>query len=317
VPKPSEGQVLVRMKGSSVNPKDVECVEPICLLFPLSKVPFRCIRGTLGGDDVLGGDGSGVVVATGEGCSGLKVGDEVWGFFLGPYAEYAVGSCNEVRPKPKTLNFTDAGTIPSVGNTAVDIYQRVGAPWKSSQNITVVVTAGQGGSGFMAVQVAKLLGATTVITAASGAGIDMMKNLGVDMVIDYHKQDLFDALGDNAVDIVFDNIGVPGNADKAMHVIRPGGTFILLTGGGKGALSKKPKDGVKQFETGIFKPNGPALDTLAAGFDSGALRQHTLQKFRLSEIPEAFNRVLGHGVFGKIAIAPDEALLMRDFPVVV
>lgn len=288
------------------------------MLFPLKpSIPFRCSWGTLGGDSVLGGDGSGVVAATGEGCSSFKVGDEVWGFFLGAYAEYAVASCNVVRPKPKALSFIDAGTIPGVGNTAIEIFKRSGAPWKLSQNITVVVTAGQGGTGIMAVQVAKLLGAARVITAASGEGIQLMKSFGVDIVVDYHKEDLFQALSNNTVDVVFDNIGSAGNADKAMPYIRPGGTFALLTGGGKGTLSRHPKHGVKQFESGIFTPDGSALDELAAGFDSGALHPHTFKTYGLSELPEAFTRILGHGVFGKIAIAPDEPLASGDLAVIV
>jgi len=197
-----------------------------------------------------------------------------------------VAPCSLVRPKPKSLNFTDAGTIPGVGNTAVDIFKRLGAPWQPSDNITVVVTAGQGGTGFIAVQVAKLFGAR-VATAATGPGLDLMKSLGVDFVVDYHKQDLFETLGNNSVDYVFDNIGANGTADKAMPSLRPGGSFMLLTGGGPGTLSKNPKEGVKQFESGIFQPSGAALDALAGWFDAGLLRPHTFQSFGLSEVPAA------------------------------
>jgi len=323
VPTPSAGQVLVKMSGASVNPRDVDCVEPICLLFRLKPgFPFRCYQGTIGGDSILGGDGSGVVAAVGPGlswtgCPKLKVGDKVWGFFEGPYAEYAVGSCNTTRPKPTSLSFVDAGVIPGVGNTAVDIFQRLGAPWKKSENITVVVTAGQGGTGFIAVQVAKALGAARVATAASGAGLDLMKSLGVDIVVDYHKQDLFDVLESNSVDVVFDNIGGAGTADKAMPSIRPGGAFMLLTGGGKGTLSKHPKEGVKQFESGIFNPSGDALDALAGWFDSGLLRPHTFQSFGLSEVPAAFTRSLGHGIIGKISIAPDKTFVSKSMDLLV
>lgn len=318
MPRPQSGQVLVKMRGSSVNPKDVDCVEPICLLFPLKpSIPFRCSRGTLGGDSILGGDGSGVVVAAGESCPNLKVGDEVWGFFLGAYAEYAVAPCSLTRPKPQSLSFIDAGTIPGVGNTAVDIFKRTGAPWKLSDNITVVVTAGQGGTGFMAVQVAKAFGASRVITAATGEGIDLMKSLGVDIVVDYHKQDLFDSLKNSSVDVVFDNIGVAGTADKAMNAIRPGGTFMLLTGGGKGTLSKHPKAGVKQIESGIFTPSGDALDVLAAWFDSGTIHAHTFETYNLSAVPEAFTRSQGHGILGKIAIAPDQTFEFGESSIIV
>jgi NADPH:quinone reductase-like Zn-dependent oxidoreductase len=318
VPKASAGQVLVKMSGAALNPRDVDCVEPICLLFPLKPgFPFRCYQGTIGGDSHLGGDGSGVVVAVGEGCLERKVGDEVWGFFLGSFAEYAVAPCSTTRPKPTSLNFTDAATIPGVGNTAVEIFKRSGAPWKPSDNITVVVAAGQGGTGFIAVQVAKALGAARVATAASGAGLDLMKSLGVDIVVDYHKQDLFEALGTNSVDVVFDNIGGAGTADKAMPSIRQGGTFALLTGGGKGTLSKHPKEGVTQFESGIFTPSGDALDALAGWFDSSLLRPHTFQSFGLSEVPAAFTRSLGHGIVGKISIATDKTFVSESMELIV
>merc|ERR1711959_567825 len=104
-------------------------------------------------------------------------------------------------------------------------------------NLSVVVTSGQGGTGFMAVPLAKALGATRVITAASGSGIDFVKSLGADVVIDYHKQKLSDALPTDSVDIVFDNFGAKGTADEMMHAIRSGGAFVVLPGGNRGKIS--------------------------------------------------------------------------------
>jgi len=324
VPKPGKGQVLVQIKGTSVAPKEVECVEPICLAFPLagrlvgpSKIPFRCTKkgetlgGTGSGSSELLIDGAGYVAAVGEGCSEFSVGDEVWGFFKGTYAEYALGSCDKVRPKPKSLSFIDAGTIPSSACAANEVFRKAGAPWKLSDNVTVVVTAGQGGTGFIAVQIAKLLGASRVITAASGKGAEMVKSFGVvDEVIDYHKQELFDALGNDTVDVVFDNIAAVGTADKAMHAIRPGGTFVLLTGGGKGQLSKDPKEGVTQIHFGIFAPEGgETLDLFAKGFDEGKLHPHTFDTYGLAEVPQAFTRQMGRGLIGKIAVVPDKKIL--------
>ena len=63
-------------------------------------------------------------------------------------------------------------------------------------------------------------------------------------------KEIFDALPDNSVDIVFDNYGAKGTADKAMRAMKSGGTFLLLPGGGGGTLSKNPKKGVKQINFG-------------------------------------------------------------------
>merc|ERR1712122_178470 len=54
--------------------------------------------------------------------------------------------------------------------------------------------------------------------------------LGADIVVDYHEQNIFDTLGNDTVDVVFDNLGFPGTADKALRTIRSGGTFLLLPG---------------------------------------------------------------------------------------
>merc|ERR1719450_440028 len=121
----------------------------------------------------------------------------------GAYAQYALATCSLTTLKPFSLSLVEAGTIPIVGGTSLQCLQEAGAPWTSKP--TVVVTAGQGGTGFIGVQLAKALGAASVITAATGDGIDFVKSLGADKVIDYKKQDIFDALPDDSVDIVYDN----------------------------------------------------------------------------------------------------------------
>merc|ERR1712135_277888 len=112
--------------------------------------------------------------------------------------------------------------------TSLQRLQKTGAPWASKP--TVVVTSGQGGTGFIGIQLAKALGAGTVITAATGDGISYVKGLGADVVVDYREQDIFDTLGN-------------GTADKALRTVRSGGTYILLPGGDGGVLSNQTKSG--------------------------------------------------------------------------
>lgn len=250
-------------------------------------------------------DGTGTVAEV-NACDNFKVGDDVWmvGLKLGSYAEYAVVSCTAAGLKPKSLSFVDAGTIPMVGATSLRCLQDgLGMPLR---NLTVVVTSGQGGTGFIGIQLAKALGASKVVTAATGAGIDVMKRLGADVVIDYHKQELFDALNDDSVDVVYDNFGLPGTADKAMHAIRKGGVFMILPGGNKGQPSVHPKEGVRQVANCRTKDLGPeALNILAKLFDAGKLQPHTMSPtYGISEVPQAFTRLLTAGVVGKIAIVP-------------
>ena len=114
--------------------------------------------------------------------------------------------------------------------TSAEALKKAGAPWEPSRNLTVVVTSGSGGTGFAAIQLAKAYGAGTVVTATSGANADFVKSIGADRVVDYHQHQLFDVLANNTVDVVYDNYGAKGTADKAMGCLKPGGVFVFLPG---------------------------------------------------------------------------------------
>lgn len=297
VPSASASQVLLEMRGASVNPINVDFVEPEC-----ASVLGFCSAGT------LGNDGAGVVVAVGSDCPGFKVGDAVWGFIPGSYAQYAVADCGGLGLKPENLDFVSAGTIPVVGGTAWECLESAGLVSKSEQkNVTVVIMSGQGGTGYMAVQLAKAMGASRVITAASGAGIDFVKELGADIIVDYHQHELSDYLEDDSVDIVFDNFGRQGTADKIMHAIRPGGSFVVLVGGNGGKVSENPKEGVTQG----YCNGANHLDSLKSMFEKKTISARVMNpSYSLSEVPEAFTRSRSHGVFGKIAVVPSVVTLV-------
>jgi len=290
VPSPGFGHALIEMRGTSVNPVNLDYVEPVCT--------------SLGGctDGTVGNDFAGVVVGLGRFCSGVKLGDEVWGVVIGTYAQYAVASCHGLSKKPASISLAEAGTLPVVSATALQCLQAAGLP-STKKNVTVVITSGQGGTGIPAIQLAKAMGATRVITAASGYGIELTESLGADLVIDYHKQEVFDALEDDSVDMVFDNIGIPGTADKAMRTIKVGGTFLVLMGGDGGTISANPKEGVNQvyFRYGT---DPTALDQVAAFVDAGALKPVIFDTYGLKDTAAAWTRLRSHGVLGKIAVDP-------------
>jgi len=293
VPSPSEGQVLLAMHGSSVNPINVDLVEPECAS------QLGCSDGT------MGNDGAGTVVAVGSSCADFKVGDEVWGGIHGAYAQYAIADCKGIGLKPKNLDFISAGTMAVVGVTARQCLLAAGLV---KANLTVVITSGQGGTGYMAVQMAKAMGANRVITSATGDGIDFVKTLGADVVVDYHQQEIAVALENDSVDVVFDNLGVPGTADKIMHAIRPGGTFLVLQGGNGGIISDHPREGVNQVAFGFSTSGDDSLEWMKGEFEAGTLTARVMQPvYTLSEVPQAFTRLRSHGVLGKIAIAPDNS----------
>lgn len=315
VPKPSDGEALIRIGGTSVNPSDVDTVQN-----------GGCTAG-------CGADIAGTVVAC-PCCNKLKPGDEVWTLASSAYAEYAVSSEARTTLKPKSLAMTEAATIPEVGLTSFMSLKRTGSlpgtpipsgsPWTSGNfsNLTIVITAGAGGTGFIGIELAKAWGAKHIATSTtSPEGVAFVKSLGADIVFDYKVQDIFASLPDNSVDIVYDNYAKEGTADKAMRVLRPGGTYLMMPHGecymkktqGPPCLSANPKEGVRQLNY-VTAPDFEAhalqgLEELKDLIDAGKILPHIGKTYSLGQAAEAFAYSAGSGEggvghhFGKIAIS--------------
>jgi len=296
VPRPGRGQVLIRAVASSVNPIDWKLLK----MFPLSY------------PKVLGMDVAGVVAEVGSGCERLHVGDEVWADLgntlasgdlqLGAYGEYAVADESQVSLKPQSLDFQEAAALPLVGLTSFQALRMVGAPWTGRQGLTVVVTSGAGGTGLVAVQLAKAWGAEQIIAAASEKNAPLLRSLGATRVVDHHKESLWDVLPADSVDVIYDNLGAAGTADAAMAALRPGGKYIFLPGNG-GAVSRRPKPGVEQLDYGMCDSSrGEDLDELRALVEAGHLQALVSKTFPLDAIAEAFSASVGGRVVGKIGV---------------
>ena len=192
-PTPKSGQALVRVNATSVNPSDVDEVQ-------LGACTLGC-----------GADVSGTIVAC-DGCKSLKVGDEVWTLSHGAYSDFVVADEDRIGLKPPSISHHDAGTLPEVSLTSLFSLKRTasppssplpppGNPWTKS-NLTVVVTAGSGGTGSVALQMARAWGAAHIATATTGAaGEAFVRSLGATIVTDYEKLDIFDALASDSVGV--------------------------------------------------------------------------------------------------------------------
>jgi NADPH:quinone reductase-like Zn-dependent oxidoreductase len=218
----------------------------------------------------------------------------------GAFAEYAIADEAQVGLKPKGLSFAQAGVVPLVALTDLESFYAAGAPWFNRTNVTVVVTSGQGGTGHIAVPMAKALGATTVVSTASTANVDWVKSLGADVVVDYTQRSVWSTLPDDSVDVVYDNIGLAGNADEAMRVLRPGGALVMI----QGDLSAHPKAGVSQARLLCKANDYRLLDAIAAMVDAGNVTDVRVQQaFPLAQVGEAYNELASGKVVGKVAVA--------------
>ncbi|QPC95049.1 NADP-dependent oxidoreductase [Mesorhizobium sp. INR15] len=176
---------------------------------------------------ILGHDVAGIVVRVGSKVRKFKPGDEVYARprdgRIGTFAEFIAMDEADVALKPKNLSMEEAASIPLVGLTAWQVLVEKANLRKGQK---VFIQAGSGGVGTFAIQLAKHLGAT-VATTASGASTDLVKSLGADIVIDYKKDDFEKVL--QGYDVVLNSQDAK-TLEKSLHVLKPGGKLISISG---------------------------------------------------------------------------------------
>ncbi len=190
-PIPGENEVLIDVRGVSVNPYDWHYLRGMPKLTRLSAGLLRPKRA------IIGADLAGVVVAVGPKVTRFRPGDEVFGActhgerMLGAFAQRVCATQDQLAEKPVGISFDEAATLPIAGLTALQAL-RDGGRLRAGQR--VLVNGASGGVGTYAVQIAKAFGAH--VTGVSSAGNhDMVRSIGADEMIDYHRED-FTASGE-------------------------------------------------------------------------------------------------------------------------
>ncbi|QFZ16884.1 NADP-dependent oxidoreductase [Saccharothrix syringae] len=279
-------QVLVEVRAAGVNPVD------------------RLVRaGYLAGvlpthfPLVPGWDVAGVVRAVGPAVDGFSVGDEVFGYQRkdhaqhGTYAELVAATERGLAHKPASLSFEEAGGLALTGLTALQALRKVGV----SPGDAVLVHAAAGGVGHLAVQVARILGASRVIGTASPRNHGFLRSLGAEPV----------AYGDALVDNVAELVGGDGKVDVAFDCV--GGAAL----NDSPALVRDNSRIVSIVDTNVLelggryayaKPVREDLEWLAAHAGSGELRVEVQQTFPLEQAADAHRLLEGRHVRGKIVL---------------
>jgi NADPH:quinone reductase-like Zn-dependent oxidoreductase len=227
VPEPQLGDsdVLVRVHAAGVNPLDSKIRNGEFKLILPYRPPFT-----------LGHDVAGVVSRAGPAVRRFKAGDEVYARprdnRIGTFAELIAIDQDDVTLKPASLSMPEAAAVPLVALTA---WQALVGRANVTAGQKVLIHAGSGGVGTMAIQLAKHLGAT-VATTTSTANVDWVKSLGADIVIDYKHEDFATVLA--GYDVVLDPLGGQTLA-KSLTVLKPGGLAIGISGPPDPAFAKQ------------------------------------------------------------------------------
>lgn len=213
-PSPQPNELLVRVHAASVNPIDWKIARGKVKLILPYEFPL-----------VLGSDVSGEVISVGSAVTGFAPGDAIYGrvdkLHIGTFAEQITVNAQDVVKKPAQLSHAEAAALPLVGLTSWQVLSELG---QIGPNQRVLIHAGAGGIGTVAIQIAKTLGAY-VITTASAGNHELVCSLGADQIIDYHRENFSDLLSD--IDLVFDTIGGQTLKDS-FRVLKPGGKLISI-----------------------------------------------------------------------------------------
>jgi NADPH:quinone reductase-like Zn-dependent oxidoreductase len=282
-PDPNEGEVLVRVIASSVNPAD-----PLTLSGKYAR-EFGTHLPLIPGYDVAS-----VIEKTGANVTKLKVGDAVYGYptFGGSWADYVIVKDWEVAAKPKSLNFVEAAAVPMGALTA---WQALVDVAKLEPGQTVLIHGGSGGVGGFAIQIAKARGAR-VIATASTANQDLLRQLGADVAVDYTKTKFEDVAKD--VDVVLDPVGKDTLA-RSYDVIKKGGIVMSLVARPDPAELKK--HGIRGAGISVH-PDAEDFTEIAQLIDAGKIKPIVTQVLPLSEAIAAQQQAATHHTRGKVVL---------------
>jgi NADPH:quinone reductase-like Zn-dependent oxidoreductase len=311
VPEPCMGEddVLVQIHAASVNPLDLKTRDGDFKAILPYRVPF-----------VLGNDLAGVVVAVGARVSRFTVGDEVYARpdtnRIGTFAERIAVAEADLALKPSSTSMAEAGSLPLVALTA---WQALVERGNVQPGQKVLIHAGAGGVGSIAIQLATHLGAT-VATTASGSNADFVRELGADTVIDYRTHDFERTL--SGYDLVLDSLGGE-NLEKSLRVLKPGGQAIGIAGppdpafardaglnpvlrlaiaGLSGKIRRRAKKLGVSYEFLFVRASGDQLRQITTLVDQGVLRPVVGKVFGFDQTPQALQSLSTGGIRGKAVI---------------
>ncbi|WBU57423.1 NADP-dependent oxidoreductase [Paracoccus sediminicola] len=314
-PRPGPDELLIKVHAAGLNPVDYKIRGGDLKAIQRYKLPA-----------VMGNEVSGIVEAAGARVTQFAPGDRVFARMpkdrMGAFAEYAVVPQDLLARVPDRLDLVTAAGVPLAGLTALQaLRDEIGL----GPGSRVFISAGAGGVGTFAIQIAKWLGAE-VTTTASPRGRELVERLGADHVIDYTQEQFQDRLSD--MDGALDLLG--GAAlEASFGVVRPGGKVVSVSGLPEPDTARKDL-GFGPMMTGVFwfisrklrqqarkhgvryrflfmHPSGPELAELAALIEAGRLSPVVDRVFPFAEMSEAMAYLESGRAKGKVIVRMDAA----------
>ncbi len=292
----NDGEILVKVQASSINPLDWKIRRGEMKMLT-GKTPPR----------ILGTDYAGVVSQVGKNISDFKKGDEVFGMFdglknqEGTYAEFVKVTKEEIYHKPSNCSFEESASLALVSLTAYKALVEIAHITKEQH---ILINGCSGGVGNVAVQIAKSLGCK-VTGICSTDSVEFVKGLGVDEVIDYKKEDVLNK--ESRYDVIFDCVGnLTFFGSKQLLV--PKGIYVT-TDVKPSSMLLSPLINLfssKKFKLVIVKPNTQHLNIIKTMAENSQIKAQIAKVFNLEEIREAHTMAENGGFRGKLILRVTE-----------
>jgi NADPH:quinone reductase-like Zn-dependent oxidoreductase len=245
---------------------------------------------------VSGRDCSGVVAKVGGDVTAFAIGDEVYGTGeqgrSGTHAEFMAADAATVGRKPKSIDHVAAASLPIA---VLSAYAGIVGAGQVKAGQKVLIHAGAGGVGSMAIQIAKHLGAF-VATTCGPSNADFVRSLGADLAIDYTKSDFSNAIKD--YDLVFDLMG--GDVRyRSFAGLRPGGMITHIS---VPPMTQQPPRGDVTVKPATVGYGRDLLDQVSAWVDGGVIKPLVSAVFPFADALKAYEHVMTGHARGKVVL---------------
>ena len=302
---PAAGQVVVDVKAAGVNFPDVLTVQGKYQVKP--ELPFT-----------PGNEFAGIVRAVGDGVTAFNTGDRVIGFTrTGAFAEQALAPAEALMPMPPGMDFDVAAAITLTYGTSHHAIVDRGA---LQPDETMLVLGASGGVGLAAIEIGKALGARVIAAASSAEKLAVCKAHGADVLIDYTKEDLREALkaatDGKGPDVIYDPVGGV-YSEPALRAIAWRGRHLVV-GFANGEIPRLPWNLMLlkgASVVGVFwgdfvrrepQANMAAMRQMLGWMAEGRLRPLVSRRYELKDTARALNDMAERKVTGKVVIVPGE-----------
>ncbi len=289
IPEPKQGEVLVRVAFSGINPIDVKTRAGLGWAAAQNKDNLPWVQGY---------DISGQILKTGDGVLRLKEGDNVAGFIGFPvrgggYSQYVCVPESELSIVPESVTLEAAAVLPLAGQTAIQALQKA----EVKEGDVVLILAGAGGVGHLAVQIA-LAEKAEVYTTCSERNLDYLSSLGVH-AINYQFAPVSQCIEN--VDVLIDLVGGDAALD-ALQCLTDGARIVTVPTVTAELICEKAKDLGLEATGMLVSPNPEQLDSMLNMVSTGLLKTEIQHIYPMSDVQQAHKQIESGHTRGKVLL---------------